>query len=71
MKEKQLSEKPKDGGWNPDTPTGQEALTTEERSLDIDESGQFAPAGYFNQQMVRDRSGDRSRTTSCHRAGNR
>ena len=35
-------------GWNPDAPTdGQE-----ERSLDIGESGQFAPGGYYNQQAV-------------------
>lgn len=38
-----------DKGWNPD---GEEALTTEERSLDIGESGQFAPGGYYNQQGV-------------------
>lgn len=40
-------------GWEPKTvPTGEEALTTEERSLDIGESGQFAPGGYYNQQGV-------------------
>ena len=39
-------------GWSPDATTGEEALTTEERSLDIGESGQFAPGGYYNQQGV-------------------
>lgn len=32
--------------------TGEEALKTEERSLDIGESGQHAPGGYYNQQGV-------------------
>ncbi len=41
-----------DKGWNPNAPTGEEALTTEERSLDTGESGQFAPGGYYNQQGV-------------------
>jgi len=36
----------------PNAPGGEEALTTEERSLDIGESGQFAPGGYYNQQGV-------------------
>jgi len=27
-------------------------MTTEERSLDVGESGQFAPGGYYNQQGV-------------------
>jgi hypothetical protein len=40
-------------GWEPKTPTsGEDALKTEERSLDIGESGQFAPGGYYNQQGV-------------------
>ena len=40
-------------GWEPKTtPSGEDALTTEERSLDIGESGQFAPGGYYNQQGV-------------------
>jgi hypothetical protein len=39
-------------GWTPDAPTGEEALKTEERSLDIGEHGQFAPGGYYNQQGV-------------------
>jgi len=38
--------------WNPDAPSAEEALTEEERSLDIGESGQFAPGGYYNQQGV-------------------
>lgn len=33
--------------WNPTAPTG-EPITTEERSLDVGESGQ----GYYNQQGV-------------------
>jgi len=36
--------------WRPNEQTGEDALTTEERSLDIGESGQFAPGGYYNQQ---------------------
>ena len=40
-------------GWEPKTaPTGEEALNTEERSLDIGESGQHAPGGYYNQRGV-------------------
>ena len=40
-------------GWEPKTATtGEDALKTEERSLDIGESGQFAPGGYYNQQGV-------------------
>lgn len=39
-------------GWTPDAQGGEEALTSEERSLDIGESGQFAPGGYYNQQTV-------------------
>jgi hypothetical protein len=39
-------------GWEPDAPTGEEALKTEERSLDIGEHGQFAPGGYYNQLGV-------------------
>ena len=42
-----------DKGWEPRKGlTGEEALTTEERSLDVGESGQFAPGGYYNQQAV-------------------
>jgi hypothetical protein len=39
-------------GWDPDPPSGEEAVAEEERSLDIGESGQFAPGGYYNQQTV-------------------
>jgi hypothetical protein len=38
-------------GWNPTAPSG-EPITTEERSLDIGESREFAPGGYYNQQEV-------------------
>ena len=40
------------GDLNPEATTGRKALTNEERSLDIGESGQFAPGGYYNQQTV-------------------
>jgi hypothetical protein len=36
--------------WEP--PQTEETLRREERSLDIGESGQFAPGGYYNQQGV-------------------
>ena len=36
-------------GWEPSTP---DPVRKEERSLDIGESGQFAPGGYYNQQGV-------------------
>jgi hypothetical protein len=39
-------------GWEPSAPTGEEAVKTEERSLDIGEFGQFAPSGYYNQHKV-------------------
>ncbi len=40
-------------GWRPTDETSAEtALKTEERSLDVGESGQHAPGGYFNQQGV-------------------
>lgn len=40
-------------GWESETPSSAEdAQRTEERSLDIGESGQFAPGGYYNQQGV-------------------
>ena len=38
-----------DEGWEPSTP---DPLRREDRSLDIGESGQFAPGGYYNQQAV-------------------
>lgn len=39
-------------GWKSEGEAGEEALKTEERSLDVGESGQFAPGGYYNQQGV-------------------
>ena len=39
-------------GWEPSAPSGEEAVKTEERSLDIGEFGQFAPSGYYNQHKV-------------------
>ena len=36
-------------GWEPSTA---DPVRKEERSLDIGESGQFAPGGYYNQQEV-------------------
>lgn len=39
-------------GWSPEAQSGEDALTTDERSLDIGESGQFAPGGYYNQRSV-------------------
>jgi len=45
-------EKDRQEGWRPEDKTGEEALKTEERSLDIGESGQHAPGGYYNQQGV-------------------
>ncbi|HEY6804442.1 MAG TPA: hypothetical protein VI306_12770 [Pyrinomonadaceae bacterium] len=50
MNDKQ--EKEHDEGWKPDAPSGEEALHTDERSLDIGGSGQFAPGGYYNQQGI-------------------
>jgi hypothetical protein len=38
--------------WEPAAPSAEEELTTEDRSLDVGESGQFAPGGYYNQQGV-------------------
>ena len=51
MKKKNQTERNTEG-WNPDATTAEEALAEEERSLDIGESGQFAPGGYYNQQGV-------------------
>jgi hypothetical protein len=40
-------------GWEPKTaPSAEEALTDNQRSLDIGESGQHAPGGYYNQRGV-------------------
>lgn len=45
--------KEREEGWEPKTAsTGGDALRTEERSLDVGESGQHAPGGYYNQQGV-------------------
>ena len=44
--------KHEDKGWKPETDGGKEAIAKEERSLDIGESGQFAPGGYYNQQNI-------------------
>jgi hypothetical protein len=52
MKEIKDSNKREEKGMTPEVSGGKEALTTEERSLDIGESGQFAPGGYYNQQRV-------------------
>ncbi|MFN2530051.1 MAG: hypothetical protein ABR555_02010 [Pyrinomonadaceae bacterium] len=52
MKNSDTQDKMNERGWNPDSKTGEDALKTEERSLDIGESGQFAPGGYYNQQRL-------------------
>jgi hypothetical protein len=52
MKEKELSNKHEDEGWEPNAPSGKDAIRKEERSLDIGEAGQFAPGGYYNQQTT-------------------
>ena len=39
-------------GWRPSDPPTEDPLKTDERSLDIGESGQHAPGGYYNQQGV-------------------
>jgi len=54
MKERDVEKRKKKGeeGWETEAPTGEEALKTEERSLDLGEHGQFAPGGYYNQQGV-------------------
>jgi len=43
-------EKIEDKNWEPSAPSAKDALNTDERSLDIGESGQHAPGGYYNQQ---------------------
>jgi hypothetical protein len=46
-------EKPKDEGLKPETaPSATEEVAGDERSLDIGESGQHAPGGYYNQHGV-------------------
>ena len=52
MKEKEVAKKHADEGWEPEAPSGKEAIRKEERSLDIGEAGQFAPGGYYNQQTT-------------------
>ena len=37
-------------GWNPEVQSGEQALTTGERSFDIGESAQFASDRYDNQR---------------------
>ena len=37
-------------GWEPAAASAEDELKSEDRSLDIGESGQFAPGGYYNQQ---------------------
>jgi hypothetical protein len=41
-----------DKNWEPAAPSAEEELETEDRSLDVGESGQFAPGGYYNQLGV-------------------
>lgn len=45
-------ERIEDKNWEPAAPSAEEELKTEDRSLDVGESGQFAPGGYYNQQGV-------------------
>jgi len=47
-----MNKNKRDEGWEPNAPSGEEAISEDERSLDIGESGQFAPGGYYNQQGV-------------------
>ena len=52
-----LGDSAADQGLEPATaPTANEAVSPshEQRSLDIGESGQFAPGGYYNQQGIRE-----------------
>jgi hypothetical protein len=39
-------------GWEPAAASAEDELSSEDRSLDVGESGQFAPGGYYNQQGV-------------------
>ena len=53
MDERDRDKGQREEAWEPKTaPSGEEALKTEERSLDVGESGQHAPGGYYNQQGV-------------------
>jgi hypothetical protein len=38
--------------WEPAAASAEDELKSEDRSLDVGESGQFAPGGYYNQQGV-------------------
>ena len=50
MDDRERDKKQREEGYEPTTATsGDDALKTEERSLDVGESGQFAPGGYYNQ----------------------
>jgi hypothetical protein len=50
MREKENERRYK--GWIPDAQGGEEALTTDELSLNLGKSGQFAPGGYYNQRNI-------------------
>jgi hypothetical protein len=53
MTDRDNDKQQRDESWEQKTAqTGEDALKTEERSLDIGESGQHAPGGYYNQQGV-------------------
>lgn len=52
MKRRERTDNNEEQGWKPDAPSGEETIKNEERSLDIGESGQFAPGGYYNQQTI-------------------
>ena len=53
MADRDTDKQEREEGWEPKTAQGgEEAVKTEERSLDIGESGQHAPGGYYNQQGV-------------------
>ncbi|HBB88975.1 MAG TPA: hypothetical protein DC047_15325 [Blastocatellia bacterium] len=38
--------------WEPAAASAKDEVRNDERSLDVGESGQFAPGGYYNQQGV-------------------
>ena len=56
---KTAEERIEEKNWEPAAASAEDSLKTEERSLDVGESGQFAPGGYYNQQGANapDRSG--------------
>ena len=45
-------EKIEEKAWEPAAASAEDELKSEDRSLDVGESGQFAPGGYYNQQGV-------------------